>query len=184
MSAIGGHQSAAMLSDTWLTPPGIIDALGPFDLDPCAAPEPRPWPTAGVHYTRADDGLTKPWHGRVWLNPPYSKEAADWLARMAQHGCGTALVFARTETRWFVEHVWQRATALLFLHGRIHFHHPDGTRADANAGAPSVLAAYGEQDAERLERSGIAGSLAYWHITGDDRLETATDIVAKIGATA
>lgn len=36
----------------WLTPRNIVDALGPFDLDPCA-PIVRPWPTAVQHYTAA-----------------------------------------------------------------------------------------------------------------------------------
>lgn len=162
MSAIGGHQSARMVSDTWLTPPAILAALGEFDLDPCAAPEPRPWPTAAQHYTRDDDGMAQEWKGRVWLNPPYSREAARWLRRLAEHGHGTALVFARTETAWFVEHVWKRASLLLFLAGRIHFHYPDGRRAPANSGAPSVLVAYGDADAERLAQSGIRGALTYW----------------------
>lgn len=159
---MGAHQSAAMVTDTWLTPPHVIQALGVFDLDPCAAPEPRPWPTAQVHLTREDDGLTSPWTGRVWLNPPYSREATRWLARMAAHGRGTALVFARTETSWFIEHVWKRADLLLFMAGRVHFHHADGSRARANAGAPSVLAAYGAQDAAMLAASHIPGALASW----------------------
>lgn len=52
-------------SDIWLTPRHIIEALGPFDLDPCAAPSPRPWPTAAVHYdiTQGEDGLMLPWGG-------------------------------------------------------------------------------------------------------------------------
>ena len=56
-------------SDEWLTPPDIIRALGPFDLDPCS-PGVRPWDMATKHYTVADDGLYRPWVGRVWLNPP------------------------------------------------------------------------------------------------------------------
>lgn len=156
---MGGHQSAAMKSDRWLTPPHIVEALGRFDLDPCAAPEPRPWPTAAHHWCLPDqDGLTLAWYGRVWLNPPYSREAVHWLRRLAEHGQGTALVFARTETSWFVETVWQKASAVLFLHGRIHFHHPDGTRAAANSGAPSVLVAYGAEDANQLAGSGLAGT--------------------------
>ena len=70
---MGGHQSAAMMKDEWLTPPEIIDALGgpaSFDLDPCA-PVTRPWPTAKEHFTIIDNGLTKPWRGRIWFNPPY-----------------------------------------------------------------------------------------------------------------
>lgn len=161
MSAMGGHQSARMISDTWLTPPHIVEALGPFDLDPCAAPEPRPWTTAAEHYTKpAQDGLSLPWHGRVWLNPPYSREAVHWLRRLADHGTGTALVFARTETSWFVEQVWERATLVLFLAGRLHFHYADGTRAPANAGAPSCLVAYGDDDADRLVASGLRGGLS------------------------
>jgi hypothetical protein len=151
-----------MISDTWLTPPEIITELGPFDLDPCAAPEPRPWPTATRHITRPDDGLSTEWAGRVWLNPPYSSEAGAWLARLAEHGNGTALVFARTETSWFVEAVWQRASAALFLHGRIYFHRRDGSRASANSGAPSVLVAYGAYDAARLRDCTLAGTYVQW----------------------
>ena len=155
---MGSHHSASMITDTWLTPPEIIEALGAYDLDPCAAPSPRPWPTAKTHIEKPLDGLAEKWAGRVWLNPPYSREAVKWLRKLADHGTGTALVFARTETSWFVETVWERATAVLFLHGRIHFHHADGTRAPANAGAPSCLVAYGHLDAAMLANSGIEGT--------------------------
>lgn len=155
--AMGSHQSANAITDVWLTPPWILEALGPFDLDPCS-PLDRPWDTAAKHYTIEDDGLAQQWKGSVWMNPPYGAAAATWLERLAQHGNGIALVFARTETRMFFKHVWPHATALLFIEGRLHFHYPDGTRAKANSGAPSVLIAYGDQMAERLANSGIAGA--------------------------
>jgi hypothetical protein len=82
---------------------------------------------------------------------------AAWMRRMADHGQGTTLIFARTETALFFETVWKRATALLFLEGRLYFHHVDGTKAAANAGAPSVLVAYGYEDAKILRGCGIAG---------------------------
>ena len=152
---MGSHQSARMISDTWLTPRWIVDALGPFDLDPCAAPEPRPWPTAARHICLPECGLAAPWGGRVWLNPPYSREAVSWLEKMALHQeGGTALIFARTETDWFWRCVWQAARAVLFLRGRLHFHYADGRRAAANAGAPSCLAAYSSHDALMLQRLG------------------------------
>lgn len=154
--SMGGHQSAAMKSDVWLTPPEIVRALGAFDLDPCS-PADRPWDTARQHYSIENDGLRQQWAGRVWLNPPYSREAVKWLRRMAEHAHGTALIFARTETSWFFETVWRAATAILFIEGRLHFHRPDGSRAKANAGAPSCLVAYGMDDAETLRNSGIAG---------------------------
>lgn len=158
--SMGGHQSAAMLKDEWLTPPHIIKALGSFDLDPCAPHESRrPWDMANRHYSAEDDGLSQPWEGRVWCNPPYGLEAAKWLDRLANHGNGIALIFARTETAMFFEHVWGKADAVLFLRGRLHFHHVDGARAAANAGAPSVLVAYGEHNVQALRDSGIDGQL-------------------------
>ena len=166
-TAMGSHQSARAKTTTWLTPPELIEALGPFDLDPCAAPSPRPWPTAKRHIELPEDGLTADWTGHVWLNPPYSFEAWRWLDRLADHGDGIGLIFARTETAGFVAQVWQRATAVLFLHGRLHFHYPDGERAPANSGAPSCLVAYGRRAADRLRDSDLAGTFV--------DLETARD---------
>lgn len=65
--------------DEWLTPPHILEALGRFDLDPCA-PINRPWPTADKHYTVNDKGLTQRWEGRVFCNPPI-RYADEVLAR-------------------------------------------------------------------------------------------------------
>ena len=155
---IGGHQSAKMKNDEWLTPPDIIKALGVFDLDPCS-PIDRPWPTAAEHFTILDNGLILPWHGRVWCNPPYGREANEWLAKLAQHGNGVALIFARTETEMFFAHVWEKADAVLFLKGRLYFHYVDGRRAAANAGAPSCLVAYGIDNINALKRSGLKGKL-------------------------
>lgn len=137
----------------WLSPPGIIRALGEFDLDPCA-PAVRPWPTARQHFTIDDDGLSQKWHGRVWLNPPYDNHAERWLAKLAEHGNGIALIFARTETRSFFANVWQRASALLFIRGRLQFHMPDGSLpTHTNCGAPSVLVAYGIDNAVSLHQN-------------------------------
>ena len=76
---------------------------------------------------------------------------------MKIHNDGIALIFARTETKMFFDHVWNGATSLLFIKGRLHFHYVDGTRAKANSGAPSVLIAYGEESSKILEDSKIEG---------------------------
>jgi hypothetical protein len=146
--------------DEWLTPPHVLKALGPFDLDPCA-PVRRPWDTAATHYTVHDNGLTKPWHGRVWLNPPYGNNTTRWIQRLAEHGNGVALIFARTETGTFFPWVWEHATSLLFLKGRLAFHFSDGSPSKTSAGAPSVLIAYGQANAEALANSGLAGKLLH-----------------------
>jgi len=150
----GGEGGTATTHD-WLTPPELITALGPFDLDPCAS-QYQPWRTAATQFTIEDDGLARAWAGRVWCNPPYGPHAEKFLKRMAEHGNGIALIFARTETRAFQEWCWRRADSMLFMAGRIKFRLPGGGHAGP-AGAPSVLVAYGKPNANWLLQSGIAG---------------------------
>lgn len=152
------HRAYRGETDNWLTPPEIISALGPFDLDPCS-PDPRPWPTADCHFTKEMNGLSLPWHGSVWVNPPYGPETGLWLERLARHGKGFALIFARTETEMFHRWVWQEADGILFFEGRLHFYRPDGTRATDNAGGPSCLASYGQQATQRLKESKLQGKV-------------------------
>ena len=142
----------------WYTPRHIIDAIGPFDLDPCASPDPRPWPIAQTHLTEADDGLAHKWFGMVFMNPPYGREIGVWMERMAEHNHGVALVFARTDTSWF-QRAAPRSSPLLFLAGRVQFVTPKGV-ANGRSPAPSVLMAYGSEAAQRLRHSGIAGWFA------------------------
>lgn len=139
----------------WLTPPEWVSVLGPFDLDPCAAPSPRPWPTAACHVALPEDGLRTAWFGRVWCNQPFGRYAEPWLERMAEHGNGIALTFARTETVMFQRHVWAKASAVLFVAKRPHFCRPDGTRAKGNSGGPICLIAYGENNVASLQNSNL-----------------------------
>lgn len=161
---MGSHQSARMKKDEWLTPPWLLHALGPFDLDPCA-PVNRPWDTAADHYTHFDDGLIKPWAGFVWLNPPYGRQTGAWLEKLANHpDGGIALIFARTETDMFWRWCWGEADTMLFLRGRLHFHSVDGYRAPANAGAPSVLVGYGDTAYQRLRDAHFSGKIRGAHL--------------------
>lgn len=157
---MGGHSIPNEgISKVWLTPPHLIEALGPFDLDPCAAPSPRPWPTATRHIELPEDGLQAKWEGRVWLNPPYTQSIDGWMEKMWQHGSGIALTFARTEIAMWHKHIWPVADSILFLEGRLFFHRPDGSRAENNAGAPSVLIAYSKEDTKKLIQAKIPGWL-------------------------
>ena len=142
--------------EDWLTPPRLLHALGDFDLDPCS-PAPRPWDTARKHFTLFDDGLKQPWEGRVWLNPPYGNLTERWMERLAAHGNGIALIFARTETATFFPWVWSHATALFFLKGRVRFFTKEG-KEGGSAGAPSVLVAYGPENATAIAGSGLEGA--------------------------
>jgi len=136
-------------SDEYYTPDRIPRALGGFDLDPCAGPKSH----ARRNVRRPKCGLTMPWSGRVWLNPPYSN-VHEWLDKFAAHGNGIALVNARPETQWF-QRIATKADGILWLRGRVEFEKPDGSRGHATVG--SVLLAYGKHNAEALQSSRLPG---------------------------
>jgi len=144
------------MSSCWYTPRWIIRDLGPFDLDPCAA-DLMPIVTADVCYTKEEDGLSLPWFGKVWLNPPYGRGEENWLERMARHDNGIALLFSKTETDMFFNHVWGAARAVFFFRRRIKFSSEYG-KAGHNAPKGSVAIAYGPQSATRLERADLPGA--------------------------
>lgn len=97
------------------------------------------------HYSIAEDGLALPWAGRVWLNPPYGRESAEWVDRLAAHGDGVALVFARTDTAWGQRNI-AAADAVCLIAGRLSFvPGPSASQPKGhNAGAPSMLLGFGE----------------------------------------
>jgi len=131
---------------SWLTPPEIIDKVvdvfQEIDLDPCGSA--RGWVSAKQTYTgpRAwggdgRDGLSEPWTGRIFVNPPYGRTAphpeicggratsmADWLRKCeesSQKGCDViALVPAAVETNFWFNSVWDKAV-VCFLRHRVVF---------------------------------------------------------------
>jgi hypothetical protein len=79
---------------------------------------------------------------------------------MAEHGNGILLIFGRTETQAWQEHIWPFADAILFPQGRVRFWLPSGERADGGT-APSSLVAYSQRNVDALVNSGIAGALVF-----------------------
>lgn len=143
--------------DEWITPPELIEALGPFDLDPCS-PIVRPWPTAAQHFTINDDGLLLPWpeDARIWMNPPYTN-ITPWLHKLQAHGNGIALTFARTDRNDIHDYVFARAESIFFFRQRIRFYHNTGIQEPSGI-APSCLIAYGEQNSQAIDQAGFNGS--------------------------
>ncbi|WP_256046698.1 phage N-6-adenine-methyltransferase [Xanthomonas translucens] len=161
---------AAESTDTWLTPPELIwgspkdgySGLGPFDLDPCT-PEDMPWPTADRMLTPIEDGLATPWPADafVFMNPPFGRGQDAWMQKLATHASGgIALVFARTDTAWFQDHVLNHpaTSAIVFQRGRLKFCRQDGTPGDAPPCGP-VFVAYGEEAARRLRLAVSEGQI-------------------------
>lgn len=144
----------------WYTPPWIFERLGlVFDLDPCSPIDfDLPWIPAKSRYTVLDNGLSRAWNGRVWLNPPYGTMTELWMKRMAAHGSGVALVFSRTDTTWFQDAI-SSADAVLFVAGRIQFvPGRENLHKRSRCGAASVLLAWGREEKQALRRMSDIGA--------------------------
>jgi phage N-6-adenine-methyltransferase len=135
-------------SPEWYTPQHILDSVlelfGAIDLDPCSngkgADANVP---AKEHYTREDDGLSRAWHGKVYMNPPYGREVAQWVEKVsAEYQAGNiseaiVLIAARTDTRWFNLLVNNGGTWCA-VEGRLLFSTP-GMKTSNSAPFPSAI---------------------------------------------
>lgn len=118
-------------NNEWYTPPEYIEgarqAMGGIDLDPASSAIANQTVQATTFYTAADDGLSKPWSGRVWLNPPYAQplvaQFVDAISDRYDAGEITAacvLVNNATETAW-CQRLMDSMSAMLLIKGRIKF---------------------------------------------------------------
>lgn len=147
-------------TDEWYTPIELINSLGKFDLDPCAPIIPL-WKTAKIMYNKNDDGLTKKWEGRVWLNPPYSRPIIErFIYKMAEHNNGIALLFNRCDSKMFQDIIFQKASSMLFMRNRIKFYRSDGSLG-GSPGCGSILIAFGYENSIILKNSLIKGKFIW-----------------------
>ena len=112
-------------SDECYTPRSLFDQLDiEFDLDPASCPKELSSVPARRIYTIEDDGLSQPWQGRVWLNPPYSNPT-PWVDRFLKHGHGIALLVS-SRGRW-AGHLWAEADGCGFA-PNVKFNKADGSK--------------------------------------------------------
>lgn len=141
----------------WYTPQDITDrvikALGTIDLDPCSNSHTDPAIPAATLYTREDDGLNQPWHGMVYMNPPYGREIRPWIDRIVgayeqeEIEAGIALLPARVDTLWFQQ--LRDCGAICLIKGRLKFDIAEpGVQGDS-APFPSMVVYFGD-DLERF----------------------------------
>lgn len=130
------HRAQGTGENEWYTPPEYLDAarevMGGIDLDPASSAIAQQVVGAARFFTRDDDGLTKPWRGRVWLNPPYSQpDIAHFCSKLVTEVAAGAveqailLTHNYTDTAWFHE-AESMAAAICFTRGRIKFVSSDG----------------------------------------------------------
>lgn len=156
------HESSINESVEWYTPPEIFEALDlTFDLDPCSPGAGKSYVPALEHYTIDDDGLAHEWGSKlVWMNPPYGPHTKIWMEKLARHGNGIALVFARTDVRWFQE-FGVKADLVCFVNSRIRFFEGDISKRGGTPGAGSMLLAYGAKSAKALAASGLGACFTF-----------------------
>jgi hypothetical protein len=144
------HEAPVGETREWYTPPTLFARLGlHFDMDVASPMAGRvPWVPADQFLSPRENGLTTPWRGRVWCNPPYGPPAFAFVHRMIEHRNGVLLAPARTETRWF-QYAAETANVVSFLRDRLHFIREDGMQARASFG--SVLMGWGRDCADAIE---------------------------------
>ena len=119
-----GHNSGV---SEWYTPVEILNGarlvMGEIDLDPASNSEAQAVIHAKIFYTAEDDGLTKEWRGRVWMNPPYSQPLIGQLVgKLVSSPVDQAMVLVNnaTETEWG-QSLLRWSDAVCFPKGRIKF---------------------------------------------------------------
>jgi len=116
----------------WYTPAKYVElaqeAMGGIDLDPATCDFAQKTVKAKRYFTAEDDGLSRKWSGRVFLNPPYKQPLCkQFVGKLCDEiGAGHVvdailLTNDQTDTHWW-HHAVSLAAAVCFLKGRIHFY--------------------------------------------------------------
>ena len=138
------------MSDEWYTPAILFNQLGlEFDLDVASAFNSNTHVPADQRYTIEHDGLTQPWIGRVWMNPPYSKPS-PWVDKWLDHGYGIALL-PMAKSRWF-NRLMESDAKFVLLPSNFKFESPEGKPLSLMMG--STLWALGESNINAIARLG------------------------------
>lgn len=128
-------------TDLWATPLDFFNSLNNefhFTLDVCANNQNK---KCDQYYTIEMDGLSQPWSGVCWCNPPYGREIGKWVRKAYESAKEGALVVmllpARTDTKWFHDYIYHVADEIRFVRGRLKF-----GESKNSAPFPSMIVVY------------------------------------------
>lgn len=147
--AVKAHVANNSGNNEWYTPSKYVElareVMGGIDTDPATSEVANRTVQAAQIYTADDDGRTKVWAGRVWMNPPYAQplmgDFAEAVASKFESGeieQACILVNNATETQWF-QRMLVSATAVCFPKSRIKFIDPDGKPSGAPLQGQAIL---------------------------------------------
>lgn len=131
----------------------ISEAVGGFELDPCASPRSRLAETN----IRGEGGLVHDWgeYESVWLNHPFGHgEPPKWLRKAAESDADLVVALSKADpsTEWFQTYLVDRANLLCFPSDRVPF-----VGFEKGFDSPVVFSVFGEFPAalrEHFERIG------------------------------
>lgn len=142
-------------SDDFLTPAYLVESMGTFDLDPCSSMRQEKTLALQSYRYPEDDGLMLPWHGCVFVNPPFS-ELQKWVSRFILHGNGVLLCPARIEVSWFWR-LWEHGDGFFFTKGPVKYNCPRGKNPPGFFGG--AFCAIGQHNVPRLRKIPLRGVL-------------------------
>jgi len=134
---LGAHQLVNQDSgDTeYYTPGFIVEAarrvMGGIDLDPFSSAAAHVLVQAGKFFTKEEDGLSRAWFGRFWMNHPFGRamnhlciQKAECEFAMGNVTEGCCITFAATSEKWFAP-LLRRPQC--YLSPRTNYYLPDGS---------------------------------------------------------
>ncbi len=116
-------------TNEWATPQDFYDKLDEefnFNLDPCSAKDNA---KCEKFFTIEDDGLAQTWVGHnVFMNPPYGREIKYWIEKALNETLSAeretvvvCLIPARTDTKYWHDFIFNKASEVRFVKGRLKF---------------------------------------------------------------
>lgn len=130
----------------WWTPKKFIDlvtaTMGGIDLDPASCAAANEIVGAKTFYDQNTDGLTQPWTGRVWMNPPYGKATKFFIVKLLDEFTkgnvtqAITLLSVNTVDRGWFKPLWDHTVC--FTYGRVKFTSPDVGDKVAKATSPPI----------------------------------------------
>ena len=163
------HVSNNSGNNEWYTPQKYIDSakviMGEIDLDPASSKIANDRIKAKKYYSARDNGLSKKWTGKVWMNPPYSQpHIVDFCTKLLDElktgHCKEAIVLVNnaTDTKWF-QSMAVKSIAICFIKGRVSFWSPDKIAQPLQGQAILYFGGNGKRFREEFSKYGFIGSL-------------------------
>jgi len=127
------HNGTPIPSDSWLTPPWVLDLVGDC-FDPCPF-------NPDFDAVEDADGLRIPWEKRTFVNPPYSDVKPWVLKAIREHERGNTVIMLLkhdTSTKWY-QMLHSAGAYFLPIQGRLLFRSAVDSESKMRASFPSVL---------------------------------------------